>query len=98
MHDHHCDVVQVCVCAKNYKYFILFMFHAGAMFLNGMLSMIVLHNGYNNPKLNQIYNTTYIAVAAIFGIVAAILLLCPLIFLCQSPLVDDTGEMEMIRK
>ena len=32
-HDHHCGVVQVCVCGANYKYFVLFMFYAAMMFV-----------------------------------------------------------------
>lgn len=41
-HDHHCDVVQVCVCGANYKYFILIMFHAGNIFLTVVVSVLVL--------------------------------------------------------
>lgn len=40
LHDHHCDVIQVCICAKNYKYFILFVAYASLECVTAIFSMI----------------------------------------------------------
>ena len=43
--DHHCGVVGVCICAKNYKYFILFICYGG-------LSIMSLANAFNSLTSN----------------------------------------------
>lgn len=42
LHDHHCDYLAVCVCAKNYKYFILTMAYFALETLAFSLSMLFI--------------------------------------------------------
>ena len=37
-YDHHCDVIQICVCATNYKFFILFLMYGGMTCLAMLIS------------------------------------------------------------
>lgn len=55
-HDHHCGVVNICICAANYKYFILFMLYGALMWLALLISLIVLSNSYDNKLLAGEYN------------------------------------------
>ena len=93
LHDHHCDVVQVCVCGANFKYFILFMYHAANMFFCSMASIAVLNSRYNNIVLKDSNTSLNTVIMVLFGILGAIFVCCPCIFIFQSPLCDDTGEM-----
>ena len=34
LYDHHCGVVGVCICAANYKYFVLFLMYGGASIIS----------------------------------------------------------------
>ena len=40
LYDHHCDVFQVCICGKNYKYFILFFVYGAFMCISVIASLI----------------------------------------------------------
>lgn len=97
-HDHHCDVVQVCVCSRNYKFFIQMMFHAGNIFLSVVISLVVLDGSYTNEKLSENYRVTNTVIEVISGIFFFIFIMCPLIFLCQTPLYEEGNEPQTMKQ
>lgn len=53
LHDHHCEVFGVCICANNFKYFFLFMFYGGLTVIAMGLSIKCMLNNCNNKIITK---------------------------------------------
>lgn len=99
MHDHHCGVVQVCICARNYKYFVLFIFYSAMQLLVAMLSMLLLTGCFNNRKLAETYGMARgIVPSIVFGILGVALLAIATFFVCESPACAEQGVKDITKQ
>ena len=54
-YDHHCGVVQVCICGANMKFFLLTIFYAAMIFASFAIAMTLFINSLNNHILKDHY-------------------------------------------
>ena len=50
--DHHNEIFQICICANNFKFFILFFIYSGATFTSFIGSLILLNVHIGNKELS----------------------------------------------
>ena len=46
LYDHHCDMLNVCITSRNFKYFFLFFFYVGLQLLIVVISDFVLSRSF----------------------------------------------------
>ena len=89
LHSHHCDVVQVCICGANFKFFVLTVGHASLMFFSGLLGLAVLHSSWQNEDLKLQFYVRTLGLMVVFGILGLVCAGLFFIFLCDSALCSD---------
>ena len=91
LHDHHCGVFGVCVCGKNYKFFILFIFYAGVILFALGSSVIVLTNSMQNEMLRDEHREqSLLLVMMTMATGASLAVFIPILFTCiQKPYGDS---------
>lgn len=53
LYDHHCGVFNVCICAKNFKYFILTLLYLGATLLSIASANMYVISHCTNPSIRS---------------------------------------------
>ena len=79
MIDHHCGVFGVCICAKNFKYFILFIFYGGLSLVAFAWSLYKLRSNCNNKVIKEaltLHYEGYIIGAITVGFFYVIISIC----------------------
>lgn len=98
MHDHHCGVLQVCVCAKNYKYFVLFIFYSSMQLITTAISIVVIPTCYTNEKLKELYSNIFRYLLAIgLGVFGVVLLMITCVFVSDSPSCSETPDTFIVK-
>ena len=59
LYDHHCGVIGVCICGKNYKYFVLFITYGGASIMAIATGFGSLISNCNNSVLKSYLEEIY---------------------------------------
>jgi hypothetical protein len=85
LHDHHCDILQICICAKNYKYFILFAAYASLQCIATIFSIIKLNLNITNSEILRFYGMRNMMGIIGFGFFGLILAALCIIILSDAP-------------
>lgn len=93
--SHHCDFFRVCLCAKNYKYYIMGLFYCTLLFSTAIASLITLNLNWLNEDIEGMYLTQSMGCLIFFAILTLVCIGLIIIFLGESPL-SQPKEFEHI--
>ena len=86
LYDHHCDIFDICVCAKTYKFFILVLFYVALIFIQALFCFYRLLNCFNNIELRRYYEIRIDLLLIIMGVIAGLFVIFFFMFLWDSPI------------
>lgn len=96
-YDHHCGVMQVCVSAKTYKFFLLVIIHGFTQMATAAVSVLVLRNRWNNYYLElHFFGGLVLFPIIVIAIITLVALCVTVIFICQTPCFYDGIESKEI--
>ena len=95
--DHHCGVIQVCVCGANYKYFVLFIYYGGAQLLLFALGVASLQFAIKNDIIKKKLNESSIVIVMASGITSIMCCSMTCIFLAD-PWCTDKHEGKIYKR
>ena len=84
--SHHCDVLKLCICSKNFKFLILLLFYSAFMFISGIASNIVLNLHWQDEDILGLYSSQSMATIILFALFTLVSIGLLIIFLGDSPL------------
>lgn len=86
LYDHHCDIFDICVCAKTYKFFILLIFYTALTFLQLLFSFYRLLQCFKNEELKKHFELRIDLLFVIFAVVGGLMLVFLGMFLWDMPI------------
>ena len=76
--------MQICICARNFKFFILFIFYTVGQLVTLGSSLLLLEYSFSNQVIRREVGPG-ITLSIIFYVLASILCILLIIFMCESP-------------
>ena len=89
-HDHHCPILQICICSKNYKYFIQFFSFACLMLISFLGSLIQLLVSIKNQEIVKEYKMQIIILIFLMFILVFFFLAMIIMFIMSSRYTEAT--------